>query len=568
MNTLDWFVLGGTLIFIVSYGVWRTRGSKNIGDYLLAGNRQRWGTIGLSIMATQASAITFLSTPGQAYMDGMGFVQFYFGMPLAIVILCVTVIPIYHRLKVYTAYEYLENRFDIKSRLLVAFLFLLSRGLAAGITIYAPAIILSTILSIPLNITILIIGFLVIIYTVSGGTEAVSQTQKQQMMVIFVGMIVAFVITLKLLPDQVSFGRALSLAGEMGKMEVVDFSFDPANRYTFWSGILGGVFLFASYFGTDQSQVQRYLGGRTVAESRMGLIFNALFKIPMQFFILLVGVMVFIFYQFNLPPLFFNQQETKRLKQTELASDLEKLEQRHQQLFDEKQQVLRQLMTAMDNGVNQEIDGISEELQALEEQNKQIRGEVSGLIKRNDANAEVEDADYVFINFVLDYLPHGIIGLLMAVIFSAAMSSTSGELNALASTTTMDFYKRNFKAQASERHYLWASKGFTVMWGLLAIMFALFSSLFENLIEAVNILGSIFYGPILGIFVLAFAFKSIRGAAAFISVIIAEATVITIYFMAEAGLLELTYLWLNPIGCLMVVMMAFIIQWFTSKPRA
>lgn len=554
-------------MFIVTYGVWKTRGSRNIEGYLLGGKEMRWGTIGLSIMATQASAITFLSTPGQAYLDGMGFVQFYFGLPIAVVILCVVVIPIYHKLKVYTAYEFLEKRFDLKSRLLTAFLFLISRGLAAGITIYAPAIILSKILSIPLNGTILLIGVLVIIYTVSGGTKAVSQTQKQQMVVILVGMLVAFGMLLYLLPEKVTFGKALSIAGHMGKLEIVDFSFDLSNRYTFWSGILGGVFLFASYFGTDQSQVQRYLGGRSVTESRMGLLFNAIFKIPMQFFILMVGVLVFVFYQFVQPPLFFNQQEVQKIENSSFASDYGRLDAKHQQIFLQKKEKLDQLITAIDSDDELQISALQGEIRELQHSSKEVHQQAADVIAQHDPSAETKDADYIFINFVMDYLPHGLIGLLMAVIFSAAMSSTSSELNALASTTTVDFYKRSIKPDGTERHYLIASKLFTVFWGMMAILFAMFSTLLDNLIQAVNILGSIFYGPILGIFLVAFAIKYIKSNAVFIAVFIAEAFVVWIYWMTNQGILEIAYLWLNPIGCIMVVLISLVIQYALNRSK-
>jgi len=565
MNGLDWTVLVATLLFIVIYGVWKTRGAKDIEGFLLGSKNMKWGTIGLSIMATQASAITFLSTPGQAYLDGMGFIQIYFGLPIAIVIICVVVLPIYHKLKVYTAYEYLENRFDLKSRMLTAFLFLISRGLAAGVTIYAPAIILSSIIDIPLNLTILIIGVLVIIYTVSGGTKAVSQTQKQQMFVILIGMGIAFFMLINLLPNEVTFGKAMAIAGHMGKMEVIDFSFDPSNRYTIWSGIFAGVFFSASYFGADQSQVQRYLGGKSVAESRMGLLFNALLKIPMQFFILLVGVLVYVFFLFVQPPIFFNGEELAKIKSSEYSTEFEALQQKHNKLFIEKKEKLNELVIALDRQQQQEIVSTRNELRSLENESKQVHQEVAELMTKNDASAETKDADYIFISFITKYLPHGIVGLLIAVIFSAAMSSTSSELNALASTTTVDFYKRSIKVGASERHYLIASKLITVFWGCLAILFALFSTLLDNLIQAVNILGSIFYGPILGIFVVAFAFKYIRSNAVFIAVFVAEALVVFIYLLTEQGVFELAYLWLNPIGCLLVVIISFILQYSEDK---
>ncbi len=565
MNYFDWIVLSATLIFIVAYGVWKTRGSINIEGYLLGNKSMKWGTIGLSIMATQASAITFLSTPGQAYLDGMGFIQIYFGLPIAVVILCATLVPIYHKLKVYTAYEYLENRFDLKTRLLTSALFMISRGLAAGITIYAPAIILSSIIDIPLNVTIFIIGILVIIYTVIGGTRAVSQTQKQQMVVILVGMVVAFIMVIYMFPENITFGKAISLAGHMGKLEVIDFSFDLSNRYTIWSGLFAAVFLSASYFGADQSQVQRYLGGKSVAESRMGLLFNGVIKIPMQFFILFVGVMVFIFYQFVQPPVFFNEQEIDKIKNSTYASEFDQLDQEHQHIFLQKKQKLEQLSIALDNHQDQTIAKLSNEVKELEVASKKVHQNVTEILSKNDPGAETKDADYIFISFVTKYLPHGLVGLLIAVIFSAAMSSTSSELNALASTTIIDYYKRCFKKQASEKHYLIASKLFTVMWGVLAILFALFSTLLDNLIQAVNILGSIFYGIILGIFVVAFVFKYVRGNAIFIATLIGEGIVLWIRLLTEKGVFELSYLWLNPIGCILVVGLALAIQLISNQ---
>ena len=567
MNSLDWIVLSGTLLFIVSYGIWKTRGSKNIEGYLLGDKSMKWGTIGLSIMATQASAITFLSTPGQAYLDGMRFIQIYFGLPLAIVIICVFVIPIYHRLKVYTAYEYLESRFDLKSRFLTAFLFLVSRGLQAGLRYTRRRLFLSSILDLSLNITILIIGILVIVYTVSGGTKAVSQTQKQQMFVIMVGMFIAFGMLIYLLPANVGFKEAVNLGGNLGKMNLIDFSFDPSERYTFWSGIFGGVVLSASYFGTDQSQVQRYLGGKSVAESRFGLLFNGLFKIPMQFFILLVGVMVFVFYQFYQPPVFFNQVETDKLYQTEYADELTQLEQEHQSLFQQKEGHVQSFLEATELGNQSVAEQHRSEISQLIDKSKDVHDRVGALILKNDPQAEANDDDYIFITFVIDYLPHGLVGLLMAVIFSAAMSSTSSELNALASTTVVDFYKRTINQRGSERHYLVASKLFTVGWGVIAILFAIFSSLLDNLIEAINILGSVFYGTILGIFVVAFAFKYVKANAVFIAVFVAEAMVIGIYLLSNQEVVEIEYLWLNPIGCLLVIIISFILQWiFNQRP--
>ncbi|MHC2991844.1 sodium:solute symporter [Pontibacter sp. HJ8] len=559
MRLLDWIVLLGTLGFIVSYGVWKTRGSKDIEGYLKGDNSMKWWTIGLSIMATQASAITFLSTPGQAYEDGMRFVQFYFGLPIAMVIISVTIIPIFYRLKVYTAYEYLENRFDLKTRSLAAMLFLVQRGLAAGITIYAPAIIMSTILGWNLTVTNLILGGLVIIYTLSGGTKAVSVTQKQQMAVMIGGMLVAGFMVVHYLPEDVSFGDAVAVAGKMGKMNIVDFSWDWEtswnDRYNFWSGMTGGLFLALSYFGTDQSQVARYLGGRSVAESRLGLLFNGLLKIPMQFMILFIGVMVFIFYQFNQPPLFFNEAAKNKIHNTEYAADLEKLEARHTTLFEQKQLAVRGLVSALRTENDAAIDAAQAEVESITSASSDVRTEVKSLISKADPEAETRDTDYVFISFVMKYLPAGLVGLLLAVIFSAAMSSTASELNALASTTVVDIYKRSVKQDGSDLHYVRVSKLFTAAWGSLAIIFATYASMLDNLIQAVNIIGSIFYGTILGIFLVAFYFKYIKGHAVFLGALLAEAVVLYCFKYTD-----IAFLWFNVIGCVAVIVFGTILQ--------
>jgi len=559
MSTIDWIILCGTLLFIVIYGVVKTRGSKNINSYLLGDKEARWWTVGLSVMATQASAITFLSTPGQAFHDGMGFVQFYFGLPIAMIIICVTFIPLYHKLKVYTAYEFLENRFDLKTRSLASLLFLIQRGLAAGITIYAPAIILSTILGWNLNLTNFIIGILVIVYTVSGGTKAVSVTQKQQMFVIMSGMFAVFFILLDLLPEEVGFTEALTLAGINGKMEVLDFSFDFSNRYTFWSGITGGLFLALSYFGTDQSQVQRYLSGRSIKASRMGLVFNGLIKVPMQFFILLVGVMVFVFFQFNQSPVFFNTSVNESVLSSEVRSDFEDVDQRHKELFKEKRAVQLDYVSGLQQSDESTQQNQIDQIISFNTEEKQLREEAKAIIKKSNSNIETNDKDYVFIHFILNYLPRGLIGLLLAVILSAAMSSTASELNALASTTTVDIYKRNIKSSKDDRHFLLASKGFTILWGIIAISFACFGTLFENLIQFVNIIGSVFYGTILGIFLTAFYVKRIKGDAIFYAAIISECLVILVWY------LDLTsFLWLNVIGCVVTMVLAFLFQEFKS----
>ena len=569
MNNIDFIVLFGTMLTIVLYGIWKTRASKDLKGYLLGDNSMKWGTIGLSVMATQASAITFLSTPGQAYQDGMGFVQFYFGMPLAMIILAAVVVPLYYKLKVFTAYEFLEQRFDLKSRALTAFLFLISRGLAAGITIYAPAIILTSILNWDINITILIIGVLVIIYTVSGGTKAVAETQKQQMIVIMGGMLVAFIVLVTKLPANVGINEALVVAGEMGKMEVIDWKFDPANRYNIWSGMVAALFLFLAYFGTDQSQVQRYLSGKSIKEIRLGLLFNGFFKIPMQFSILLVGVFVFVFYQFTMPPVFFNQGELDKLENSTYEQEYAVLEKQHEQIFNAKKEKLEQFVLADKAGNTAQSKILGDEINELHQKQEAIKAETVGLMKQVDEDVDAKDSDYVFITFVMNYLPHGLIGLLIAVIFSAAMSSTASELNALASTTSIDFYKRMVNSTGSDSHYLLMTRLFTGAWGVLAVLFAMFASQLDNLIQAVNILGSVFYGPILGIFIVAFGVKYVKSNAVFIATFISEGVIIWLYFLTRSGELGITYLWFNPIGALLVVVIAMVLQFvFPSKTEA
>ena len=539
MQLLDWIILIATLAFIVLYGVWKNNSHKNINDYLKGGNQSRWWTVGLSVMATQASAITFLSTPGQAYHDGMGFVQFYFGLPFAMLLICLFFIPVYHRLKVYTAYEFLENRFDLSVRTLTAILFLVQRGLAAGITIYAPSIILSVVLGWDLKILVVLVGVLVISYTMIGGTKAVNVTQKQQMFIIFLGMFLAFGFILNRFPEGIGFSEALSIAGNAGKLNVIDFSIDLNNRYTFWSGLTGGLFLALSYFGTDQSQVQRYLSGKSVKESQMGLIMNGVLKVPMQFFILLVGVMVFVFYQFEPAPLHFNPKAVAAVKSSAKVIEFNQLEK-------ENLEVQLQIKTALLLG--------DEKLVALSKQNLKQREDAKEIIALAAPDQEVNDKDYVFISFILKYLPTGLIGLLLAVIFSAAMSSTASELNALAATTTVDLYQRNRGGQ-SPAHYVNASKGFTLLWGVIAILFASVGSLFENLIQLVNIIGSIFYGTILGVFLIAIFIKSIKGKAVFWAAILSEGIIITLFLFDVVG-----FLWLNVIGAILTVIFGLILQ--------
>ena len=553
LHAVDWIILSVTLIFIVAYGTYVTRKNANVQDYIKGGSDSKWWTIGLSVMATQASAITFLSTPGQAFHSGMGFVQFYFGLPIAMVIICVVFIPIYHKLKVYTAYEFLEGRFDLKTRSLAAILFLIQRGLAAGITIFAPAIILSAVLDWDLLTLNIIIGFLVIIYTVSGGTKAVNVTQKQQMIIIFIGMLIAFFMIMSQLPANITFTNALEIAGASNKMEVLDFSFDLSNRYTVWTGILGGTFLMLSYFGTDQSQVQRYLSGKSVRESQLGLIFNGLLKVPMQFFILLIGVMVFVFYQFNASPLNFNPTANSAILESEYVTEYQQLEAEHIEIENTKKAIFSDGFQIDEKN---EIQSLNERDLALKESAKKI---IEKVDEKSIKKIESNDKDYVFIHFILNNLPRGLIGLLLAVILSAAMSSTASELNALASTTAIDLYKRNVKGEKSEQHYVNASKWFTLAWGIIAISVACVANLFDNLIQLVNIIGSIFYGNVLGIFLLAFFFKKVNGNSVFKSALITQILICSIYyfgiFRLESQGLEpiISYLLLNFIGCILVL---------------
>ena len=551
MSLIDWCVLLFTLLAIVLYGSWKTRKNKNLESYLKGNNSENWATIGLSIMATQASAITFLSTPGQAYESGMGFVQFYFGLPLAMILISIFFLPIYYRLKVYTAYQYLEQRFDVRVRAFTAFLFLVSRGLAAGITIYAPAIILSTLLDWNLQLTCLLIGGLVIVYTVSGGSRAVSLTQKWQMTIIMGGMFAAFFYVLDSFPETIGLSEGIDIAGKLGKMEIIDTTFDLKEKYTIWSGLIAGLFLFLSYFGTDQSQVQRYLGGKTLKASRMGLMFNGILKIPMQFFILFIGAMVFVSFQFNKPPIIFNTSATNI--ETQKQESLVLIESNYNLVFEEKKEALLAPKTD------------TKTIQFLQAQQDSLRNSYKAEMSKIDEGYESKDSDYIFLTFVLNFLPHGLIGLLLAVIFSAAMSSTAGELNALASTTTIDFYKKFWKDSGDEKKDLMVSKLLTVAWGVLAIIIALTAGLFENLIQLVNILGSIFYGTILGIFLLAFFFKRIGGTAAFIGGIFGQIVVLSCHFLTVYEVIELGYLLYNVIGSLTVITVGIIIQLFINQ---
>lgn len=544
-----------TLLGIVLYGVWKSGRSHNVDQYLMGGRTLRWYHVGLSVMATQASAITFLSAPGQAYSDGMRFVQFYFGLPLAMIVLCITFVPIFHRLKVFTAYEYLEQRFDLKTRVITSILFLVQRGLSTGITIYAPSIILSTILDINIVYTTLFIGGLVIFYTVYGGTKAVAYTQLLQMTIIFLGMFFAGVLVVHLLPNGVGFSHAVKLGGKLGRMNVIDWKFDPNNRYNIWSGLIGGFFLQLAYFGTDQSQVGRYLTGSSVGQSRLGLLMNGLVKIPMQFLILLIGVLVFSFYLFNQPPMFFNRYEVNQVKKSPYAAQYNRLESDYTDAFNVRKQKTNDLVAAL-NSKNELLTAAAKSaLKTADNRVLAIRNQGIKLMKKNNKDANGDDTNYVFLMFVTHYLPRGLIGLLIAIIFLASMGSTASALSSLGSTSAVDIYKRIINPTASEKNYLNASRLATVFWGLVCVGMALYASKVGNLLEYVNQLGSYIYGTMLGVFVVAFYLKKIRGTAVFIAAIISEITIIAL------GLLNVVaYLWLNLIGCALVILIAVIIN--------
>ncbi len=563
MHWIDWTVMLGTLAAIVAYGVWHTRHVRSSREYLQGNKDMPWWTIGLSIMATQASAITFLSTPGQAYDDGMRFAQFYFGLPVAMIFLSVFVLPLYYRLNVYTAYEYLEQRFDLRVRTLTASLFLIARGLAAGITIYAPSIILSSLMGWSLTLTNLLMAFLVIIYTVAGGTRAVSVTQKQQMIVILGGMFLAAVILLHQLPDHVGLQESVQLAGRMGKLNIVDFTFDLSNRYTFWSGMLGGVFLFLSYFGTDQSQVQRYLSGKSLTEGRLGLLFNGIVKVPMQFLILFTGILVYVFFLYHPAPVHFNRANLDKVILSPAGDRLRDHEQTHTLLATMRQEAADDLLMAIDKGTSEDVEQARVRLADLQQADRSNREEVQALIKSVAPDADTNDRDYVFVTFITRYLPVGLIGLLLAVIFSAAMSSISSELNALATTTVVDVYRRSLVRDKSDHHYLRASRMFTIFWGVVALVFAETANLFENLIQAVNIIGSLFYGTILGVFLTAFFLKRAGGREVFIAALFGEFVVIGTYLLDTQGHVSVAFLWLNLIGCLVVMT----VSWLLSLSR-
>ncbi len=568
MHPVDWIILIATLAGISLYGVWQTRGKQNMETYLMGNHQLRWWTIGLSVMATQASAITFLSTTGQGYEAGLGFAQFYIGLPVAMVILSAFFLPLYYRLHVYTAYEYLETRFDLRTRAFTATLFLLSRGMAAGFTIYAPGIVLSTLLGWDLTATVVILGFFVVTYTAFGGSDAVSITQQQQMIVILTGMVVAFIVMVYKLPPDLSVGDAFRVAGKLGKTKVIDFKLDWNNRYNFWSGMIGGTFLFLSYFGTDQSQVQRYISGRSLTEGRLGLLFNGIIKVPMQFLVLIVGVMMFIFYQFIQSPIHFNTENIRKIERAGYRPAYDGLQKTYDGVFNEKKIAVRVLADALRQDNEPDVQAKKDAVLGLQVKEKALRDSVKALVKKADPKAETNDRDYVFITFVIHHLPVGVVGLLLAVIFSAAMSSKSSELNALATSSVIDFYRRSFRPHETDAHYMLVSKWMTAFWGVFSIGFALSAQLFENLIEAVNIIGSLFYGAILGVFLCAFFLKYIHSKAVFWAAVLSETLVVAVFVHWGLGNKNFPYLWLNLLGCILVTSIASILQFiFREAPK-
>lgn len=560
MSIYDWGVLFITLLAIVAYGVYKSRGIKNIDGFLLGNRSLPWYHVGLSVMATQASAITFLSAPGLAYSSGMSFVQFYFGLPLAMIVLSITFVPLFHKLKVFTAYEFLEKRFDVKTRVLTALLFLIQRGISTGITIFAPSIILSTILQINLTYTTLFIGIIVIAYTFYGGTKAVSYTQLLQMAIIFGALLTAGFMVIHLLPEEIGFKEALHIAGKSGKSNAIDFNLDLNNQYTVWTGLIGGFFLQLSYFGTDQSQVGRYLTGSSVRDSRMGLLMNGLLKVPMQFAILLIGILVFAYYQYNTPPIFFNELETAKLENSSYAQQYNDLLVEHEKISIQKRSVVEKLPQALKVGDQREIDQIRSELHHYNEQDKSVRENVLSLMKKNDSGAELNDNNYIFLSFVKEAFPRGLIGLLVAVIFLASMGATASAINSLASTTVIDIYKRFVNKEGSEKTYLKASRYFTLAWGVIIVIVALYANQLGNLLEAVNILGSLFYGTILGIFLVAFYVRKVGGKAVFWAAVISEIIVISIWKLDV-----IAFLWLNLIGCVIVILMSLFLESILPK---
>ena len=555
MSTIDWIVLTATLASIVAFGLYKSRATNDLQSYLLAGRSMSWYAVAFSIMATQASAITFTSTPGQAFADGMRFVQYYFGLPIAMVIISITVVPLYRTLNVYTAYEYLEHRFDLKTRTLTSVIFLIQRGLGAGMTIFAPSLIFSVMLGWDVRITSAAIGGAIILYTTTGGVKAVSWTHVQQLTIVMLGMVAAFITAVVLLPSDISFTDAITVAGGLGRMNIVDFSFDWNNRYTFWSGLIGGLFVALAYFGTDQSQVQRYLTGASVRQSRIGLMFNGLAKVPMQFFILLIGVMVFVFYQFTVPPVFFNPVETQKVRASVYGAAFSEAEKEYADAHRAKAAAVRSYLAAKESGKPDGLAAAEQSLAGADVRSTAIRSRAIGILRAADPGADINDTNYIFLTFILHYLPVGLIGLLLACVLAASMSSGSGELSALATTTVIDVYRRHFRPDATDRQALRVSRIAMAGWGAYGVFFSQFASHLGSLIEAVNIMGSLFYGTMLGIFAIAFYLKWIGGTATFFAAFAGEAVVLGFF-----ALTDISWLWYNVIGCGVVVCAAILLQ--------
>jgi len=561
VRPLDWVVLFAALAGIVAYGLWKGRRTRDLDDFLVADRRQPWHRVALSIMATQASAVTFLATPGQAYADGMRFLQVYLGLPVAMVILSATAVPIYRRLKVYTAYEYLEGRFDLKTRTLAALLFLALRGLSTGVSLYAPSLILSVIMGWDIRVVIFIIGGAVMLYASTGGARAVDNTNFLQFLIIMGGMVVAFLTVVRLLPPDVSFLEAAHVAGKLGRLNAVDFSFDIRNQYNFWSGLLGGCFLALAYFGTDQSQVQRYLSGQSVAQSRLGLLFNGLVKVPMQFFILFIGATVFAFYQFTQPPVFFNPVQAERARVGARGAEFRAIESDYAAAFGEKQRAARGYVEALRAGDAAGAEAAAAGLKAAQEKADGVRAGAVEVLKEFDAKPN--DTNYVFLSFVTRYMPAGLVGLVLAAVFFASMSSTASEWSALAATTVVDIQRRLLKPDAAERYYFISSKLATAFWGCFAVAFAQYAGQLGSLVEAVNRLGSLFYGTLLGIFLLGFYFKRVKGTAAFLGALAGEAAVLYCFFFTS-----IAFLWFNVVGAAVVVLAAHALNPLTrAKPK-
>ncbi|MEP6715611.1 MAG: sodium:solute symporter [Terriglobia bacterium] len=558
MTTLDWVVMIFTIVAIPSFGLWRGRGSKTVNQYLLAGKTMPWYAMGLSIMATQASAITFIATTGQAYVDGMRFVQFYFGLPVAMVILSATAVPIFHRSGVYTAYEYLEKRFDARTRALAAVVFLVQRGMAVGIAIYAPAIVMSVIFGWPDRFTTAIIGIVCVIYTTKGGIPAVTWTDVLQMSIIFSGLVLGLITVVSLMPAGISFGDAVYLAGAVGKLNAVDLKFDPGNRYNLWSGLIGGSFLALGYFGCDQSQVQRYLTGKSVSQSRLGLLFNAMAKVPMQFFILFVGAMVFVFFLFVPPPMLFDTTAAKAVSADRAYPGVEA---KYQAAWERRKQAAFALNDARKVEDKPKLAAALGDYRSAQTDIDAARSTGIRLYEKSKHQKGYNDTNYIFMTFVTRYFPAGVVGLVIAVIFTAAMSSSSGELNSLAAVSVMDIYRRHFRRDATDHHYLLVSRWFTAGWGLWAVIFAQYAKNLGSLVEAVNQIGSFFYPVLLGVFILAFFFRRVQGGAAFWAMLVGEAAIV-----ACALLTKIAFLWYNVIGALVVVVFGLLFS-LLSEPR-